>query len=163
MTPLLALALFATAQAGPNAPKDGPPPSELAKLYFIAGDLLRANEAVQAGAPRDPKCQAMVKPLADYMLLASRKDRLTAAEAKQFIAADRAVSPLAMSKVTRSVYERFVGLPLLKAKARVANGLNADALTYVREALDADPNNAEAAALLLKLAPDAGTAADAGR
>ncbi len=163
MAPLLSLLLLGTPIAGPSGPKQGPKPSELAKLYFIAGDLLRAREALEGGRGRDPLAEPMLRELADYQYLAARSDRLTAAEAKQLIALDRAFSPLAMGKITRPVHDRFVAMPLLKAKARLEANLLAEALPFALAAHDADPLDPDALAMLARLGVDAGTPSDAGR
>jgi hypothetical protein len=157
MAPLLALLLLGTPIAGPHGPKEGPKPSELGKLYFIAGDLLRAHEALEAGHGKDPACEPMIKQLADYQLLVTKADKLTPAEAKQLIALDRALSPLAVGKMTRPVHDRFVTLPLLKAKARLDANLPNDALPFALAAHDADPNDPDALAVLQRLGVDAGT------
>ena len=161
MTPLLLLALAA---APPDLDR-GPPPSELAKLYFIAGDLLRAQQALRLGQSRDPRAKAMMPAFIEYEQLATRADHLTQAEAKAFVADDRALSPLAMGKMTKGVYDRFVTTPLLKARARADAELNAEAMALARAALEVDPHSAEAIALLRQLGVDAGVGppADAGR
>jgi hypothetical protein len=159
MTPLLLLALLA---APPDLAK-GPPPSELAKIYFIAGDLLRAHDVLRMGQAKDPKAKPMLAALIEYEELVAHSDRLTPAEAKALVADDRLISPLAMGKMTRSVYDRFVATPLLKAKARYDDDLNAEAEQLARQALEIDPHSADARALLAKLGADAGPPADAGR
>jgi hypothetical protein len=163
MIALLALALATNPLAGPAAPKEGPQPSELAKLYFIAGDLSRAHDALNAGVKRDPKCEPMLRALADYQYLVSRSDRLTPADAKQLFALDRALSPQAMGKITKPVHDRFVAMPLLKAKARLDAGLTQEALGFARAAYDADPYDADAVATMSRLGVDAGTPVDGGR
>jgi hypothetical protein len=152
MAPLLALLLLANPVAGP---KEGPKPSELAKLYFIAGDLLRARQALEGGQGKDPKVEPMLKELADYQFLLSKADRLTAKEAAQLIALDHAFSPLAMAKTTKPIHDRFVAMPLLKAKARLDTPK--DALPFAQAAHDADPLDPDALAMLAKLGVDAGT------
>lgn len=163
MAPLLALLLLANPVSGPSAPKEGPKPSELAKIYFIAGDLVRARTALEGGRKSDPKAEPMLKQLADYQFLVSKADKLTAAEAKQLIALDRAFSPQATGKMTRPVHDRFVAMPLLKAQARLDANLLSDALPLALAAHDADPFDADAVAMLSKLGVDAGMPSDAGR
>ncbi len=157
MGPLLALLLA----AAPPELEKGPPPSELVKLYFIAGDLLRAQEVLKLGLTKDPKCKPMKVPFFEYQELAAKGEHLTVAQAKAMIADDRLVSPLAMGKITKPVYERFVTLPLLKAKARLDAGLVLEAAQLAREALEADPASAEAKAILGQLGADAGSPAPA--
>lgn len=140
----LALALLAAAP-----PKKGPKASEMAHLYFLAGDLTHAVEsAKKCNELEGGKCKAMFKALAEYQYLASRTERLTPAEAKQFIAYDRAISKTVPAKLTEKVIERFVKEPLDLAARAAAAGDREQAQGLAKAVLEVDPTNADAKAML---------------
>ncbi|MBX7099155.1 MAG: hypothetical protein K1X89_15700 [Myxococcaceae bacterium] len=146
----LALLLLAAAP-----PKKGPKPSEMAHLYFLAGDLPHAVEsAKKCNELEGGKCKAMFKALAEYQFLASRAERLTPAEAKQFIAYDREISKTVPAKLTERVIARYVTEPLDLANRAAAAGDREQALGLAKAVLDVDPTNADARAMLGL--PDAG-------
>jgi hypothetical protein len=130
---------------GPPGP--GPTAAETAKLYFLAGDIQRAQEWVQRGLKREPKtCGPLNKALAEYAFLANHLDEFTPEQAKEFLEIDRRISPTVRGKLTEKVFERYVRKPLDLAKSR-SNGDVPGALQIVGGILVIDPKNADALAL----------------
>ena len=77
----LLLLLAIAAPPTPANPVKGPPPSELARLYFLAGDLRKATETARMGVGIDPvRCKAIYPMLVEYEFLLPRADTLTPAE-----------------------------------------------------------------------------------
>lgn len=145
---LLTLALT-QAPPGKPAPPPGPGPSaaETAKLYFLAGDLQKAQEWVVRGLKKEPKtCGALRKLLAEYAFHANHLDELSLDDAKAFLALDRKISPTVRGKLTEKAFSRYVSKPLELAHAR-ANGDAKGAMSLVDSVLAVDPANPEALAL----------------
>ena len=91
---MLPLVLFLLSAAPASEARKGPPASEMAKLYFLAGDLRRAIETARQGINSDPvKCKALYPMLVEYQFLVPRGDELTPAEARAFLEWDRKISP----------------------------------------------------------------------
>jgi len=144
---LLSLAVSAP-PAAPELPKQGPSPSEMAKLYFLAGDVETAVNTCRMGLKVEPKkCGPMLKALAEYGFLAARRDALTQAEVKSFLAWDRILSPGQPSRLTEPVIHRAVTAPLGLARARLQAGDRAGAKGFLDAVLEVDPKNAEALSL----------------
>lgn len=159
---LLGLAMAVVLSGAPPKAPPGPGPTaaETAKLYFLAGDVQRAQEWVQRGLKREPKtCGPLNKLIAEYAFLANHVDEFTPEQAKQFIDLDRSISPTVRGKITEKVYERYVRKPLELARSR-SQGDGAGALQIVSGVLVIDPKNEEALALKKTLESPA---ADAGR
>jgi hypothetical protein len=130
-----------------NAGIDVTTAAETAKLYFLAGDIQRAQEWVQRGLKREPKtCGPINKALAEYAFLANHLDEFTPEQAKEFLEIDRRISPTVRGKLTEKVFERYVRRPLELAKSR-ANGDVPGALQIVSGILVIDPKNEDALAL----------------
>jgi hypothetical protein len=159
---LLSLAVSAPPPvAPPELPKQGPTPSELAKLYFLAGDLDMAANTCRMGLKVEPKkCGPMLKALAEYGYLASKRDTLTQAEVKSFLAWDHILSPGTPSKLTEPVIKRAVTQPLALAHARAQAGDRSGARKFLEAVLEVDPKNAEALGLMKDVQE---TASDGGR
>lgn len=167
---MLALALAAVlAQAAPPA-KDkakekplapAPTAAETAKLFFLAGDLQRAQEWVVRGLKKEPKtCGALKKLLAEYAFHANHVDELSLEDAKTFLELDRKISPTVRGKLTEKAFARYVTKPLELARARGAGDVPG-ALELVGRVLEVDPQNADALGLKKELEgrrnrPDAG-------
>lgn len=140
---MLSLTLLALLSAKPAAEK---PPSmiETAKLFFLAGDIPKAQDWARACLKREPKvCASINKWLAEYAFLASRIDEFTPEQAREFIELDKKIAPLAQGKMTKEVVERYVTKPFETAKAR-ANGDEKGALGLLEKVLVVDPKHAEA-------------------
>lgn len=162
---LLAAALLTQVPTPPVPPGAGaaPPPWEVAKLFFLAGDVARAVETVLKCQVTSPKrCGPMKKPLVEYQYLASKRDELTREEAAQLIAYDRQLSPTKPGKISEPIIARFVTTPLSLAKARIDGGDPESARLALEAVLAVDPKQAEAKALLKSL-PKPPPAKDAGR
>lgn len=159
---LLSLAVSAPPpRAPPEPPRQGPAPSELAKLYFLAGELDMAASTCRVGLKVEPKkCGPMLKALAEYGYLASKRDTLSQAEVKSFLAWDRILSPGTPSKLTEPVIKSAVTQPLSLAHARAQAGDRAGARKFLEAVLEVDPKNAEALGLMKELQD---TASDGGR
>lgn len=122
-----------------------------AKLYFLAGDLAKAQEWARRGLKLEPKtCGPLNANLAEYNFLASRLDELTPGEVKSFLELDERISPTVRGKMTQKAYERYVNKPLELAQAQ-GEGDPAAALQLIKQVLAVDPKNAEAVALGAKL------------
>ncbi|MFO0599181.1 MAG: hypothetical protein U0228_27990 [Myxococcaceae bacterium] len=162
---MLALALALLLSAPPAGAKDakappvaGPTAAETAKLFFLAGDVQKAQEWAQRGLKREPKtCGPLNKLIAEYAFLLSHADEFTPEEAKRFFELDRTISPTVRGKLTEKAYEKYVKHPLELAKSR-SKGDEAGARELLDKVLIADPANADAKALLASLG-----ATDAGR
>jgi hypothetical protein len=156
---LFALTVLVSQAAPPKAPPGpGPTAAETAKLYFLAGDLPKAQEWVRRGLTREPKtCGPLNKLLAEYAFLAGSLDELTPEQAHEFLELDRKISPTVRGKLSERVYQKYVAHPLELAKSR-AQGDEAGALRIVDAVLVIEPGNVEALALQKSL-----KAADAGR
>lgn len=149
-------------QAAPKAkpPAPGPTAAETAKLYFLAGDVVKAQEWVRRGLKREPKtCGPMHKALAEYAFLANHLDEFDAAQAKSFFELDRQISPTVRSQLTDKAWARYVTRPLELARSR-SHGDVPGALGLVDRVLAVDPQNVEALALKASLTAGSG---DAGR
>lgn len=150
LTLILTLALT---QPPPGKPPPGPGPSaaETAKLYFLAGDLQKAQEWVLRGLKKEPKaCGALRKLLAEYSFHANHVDELSLDDAKTFLELDRKISPTVRGKLTEKAFARYVTKPLELARAR-ASGDAKGAMSLVDSALAVDPANADALALKKEL------------
>ena len=157
---MLALVLAAVvAQVGPPG-KGAPPAWETAKLFFLAGDLPRAQEWARRCVKSHPKiCRPLNKNIAEYAFLAPRLDELTADQARQFFSIDRAISPGVPGKLTEKALERYVRRPLVIAAARLDQG---DANGAQQLADQVRAVNATAAELVAFDARLQGNRADAG-
>ncbi len=148
-----------------QAPKGPPPHLETARLYFVAGDLRRAGEFIDRclQSPEKKKCLPIKRALAEYSYLASQRDSLTAAQARQVLEFDRQISPQKVGKLTQVVSEQWVGRPTRIAQSRFEAGQLTAARASLDEALAVDPLNVEALAVKARIdnAADAGVA-DAG-
>lgn len=156
---VLTLLLGATLFQQPQLPAHGPKASETAKLYFLAGDLAKAQDWARRGLTTEKRtCERLHKALVEYSFLANRSDAFSLLEAKQFIELDRHISPGTPGKLTQAVLERFVDKPLSLAAAR-AEGDVSGALRLVDQVLTVEPHNSVAKALKKKLRNglDAGT------
>ena len=160
---MVALLTLLVLSGAPKAPPKAPPPgsgptaADTAKLYFLAGDLPKAQDWVQRGLKREPKtCGPLKKLLAQYAFLASDLDGITPEQAKEFFELDRKISPTVRGKLTEKAWGKYVLKPLELAKAR-GQGDVPGALDLVGKVLFVDPTNAEALELQKSLsAPDAG-------
>ncbi|MCC6334003.1 MAG: hypothetical protein IT380_08450 [Myxococcales bacterium] len=160
---LRALLLFlALSQAAPQKAPPGPSRSETAKLFFLTGDLAKAQEIARAGASSKAdgkKCQALVKLLAEYAFLAGRIDDFTPEQARQFLELDAKITPDARGKLTKQALERFVDRPLSIAKLRAEAGDREGARGIAQDILKVAPKHPETLAFLKSLdAPDGGAA-----
>ncbi len=152
----LALALSLVAAQAP-AGKPGtsaPPPSETARLYFLAGDLAKAQEWARSCRAKAPACAALLPLLADYAFQAGHVDEFDPARARAFLQLDRKISRDVPGKLTRPVIDRFITHPLELAKAQRKAGSRDAAARIARQVLDVDPTNDEALALIAR--PDGG-------
>ena len=163
---LLSLALTvclaqAPAKPKPPPPGSGPTAAETAKLYFLAGDIARAQDWVMRGLKREPKtCGPLNKLIAEYAFLLSHADEFTPEEAKRFFELDRTISPTVRGKLTEKAYAHYVLKPIELARSRM-NGDAPGALDLLSHALFVDPKNAEALALVAEIKKQPKT--DAGR
>ena len=162
LTLALVIAAPPVKQAAPKPPPGpGPTAAETGKLYFLAGDLAKAQEWVQRGLKREPKtCGPLNQLLAEYAFLANHVDEFTPEQAKTFLEVDKKISPTVRGKLTEKAYQKWVAHPLELAKAR-ANGDERGALEIVTRVLIIEPTNADALALKKSLEavlskPDAG-------
>jgi hypothetical protein len=159
---MLALLMILAAAPDPAAAKKGPPPSELARLYFLAGDLRRAVESAGMGR-QDPKkpdaaaCKTLYPLLVEYEFLVPRRDTLKPEEAKSLLELDREISPKQMGNLTKEVLKHYVEIPL--QLARNAGSENAPrARKLLAQVLAVDPANPDALKLSAELGPaDAGS------
>src|SRR4051812_45507346 len=110
---MTALCLLLLCAAPDEAPKPRTPPaSDMAILFFLAGDLRQATASARAGMKTDTaRCKALYPMLVEYEFLVNKRDQFTVEEARAFIAWDRKISPKAMSKLTASVYRTYVDVP----------------------------------------------------
>lgn len=155
---MLALALALTLAHAPPAAK-GPSAFETAKLFFLAGDVARAEEAARAGLARDGKrCRALLRLLAEYGYLANRMDDFTPDQAKAFVELDAKIAPGAVGKLTQKTLERFVDKPLEVARLRAEAGDAVGAAAIARETLKVVPGHPETLAFIAGLSPDGGVA-----
>ncbi|MEW6434605.1 MAG: hypothetical protein AB1730_24155 [Myxococcota bacterium] len=163
MVAVLALAL-SLSQAPPGNSPAGPGAFETAKLFFLAGDISKAQDIARSGLKTDKKrCTEILKLLAEYAFLANHMDEFTPGQAKAFLELDAKIAPGGVGKLTRKTIERFIEKPLEVAKLRAQAGDPAGAAAIAREALKVDPKHAGTLAFLASLeAADAG-ARDAGR
>lgn len=147
--PLILLALLLS-QAPPQKLGGGarPKPSEMAHLFFLAGDLARAvDQARQCNVAEKGKCKAMLVALAEYQFLANRIERFSAADARSFIALDRTISKTVPGKLTEPVLARWVKDPIARATQAATAGDRAQAEAIAVQVLQIDPGNADARAL----------------
>ena len=154
---MLTLCLLLLTAAPAEKPK-APPASDMAILYFMAGDLRRAVDTARLGMKTDAvKCKALYPLLVEYEFLVPKRDTLSVAEAKDFIAWDRQISPKASGKLTGSVIKRYIEAPLHYARTAHEGGEAAKAKKLLDDVLEIDPKNADALALKAKIeAPDSG-------
>ncbi len=137
---MLTLSLLALWSAKPAVEKP-PSMSETAKLFFLAGEIPKAQDWARACLKREPKlCGPLNKWLAEYAFLASRVDEFTPEQAREFIELDKKIAPLAQGKLTKLVVERYVTKPFETAKAR-ANGDEKNALAMLEKLLVIDPKH----------------------
>ena len=154
---MILLLLLMTAAPAAEAAPTGPPPSELAKLFFLAGDLRKATETARLGVKVDPvRCRAIYPMLVEYEFLIPRADNLTPAEAKAFFEWDRKISPGTPGKLTTAVFRKYVETPLQLAHTAVNGDDLPRARKLLAQVLEVDPTNADALALKLSIAPKDG-------
>lgn len=157
---LLALVISGAPAGAPAAPPkgSGPTAAETAKLFFLAGDVLKAQEWARRGLQREPKtCGPIHKALAEYAFLLNHVDEFTPEQAKQFFELDAAISPTVRGKLTQKAYEKHVLKPLSLAKSR-ADGDVPGATQLLDRVLAIEPKNADALALRKSM-----TARDGGK
>lgn len=166
---LLTAALLAAAPPAPGAApgpapvkgkkaRKGPSAYDTALLYFLAGDLPKAQDWARRGLEREKeKCLPLHRLLAEYAFLLGESE-LTREQARELVALDRKISATVPSKLTEKVLGRFVKGPLEVARARAKAGDAQGAKALVEEALFVDPQDADGKALWASLQP-----ADAGR
>jgi hypothetical protein len=143
---MLWLALSLTVSSSPKAAA-GPPQSETAKLYFLAGDLAKATEwASRCSKTEPPVCQPLLRALAEYASLARRTDDFTPEQARDFLKWDHAISPGFPGKLSQGVIARFVTGPLTRAH-QIAASDRTQARSLVEHVLSVDPANADAVKL----------------
>jgi len=158
---VLSLALSQAPAVTPPGP--GPAPSETAKLFFLAGDVAKAEEVARSGVKKDGKrCKPLLKLLAEYGYLVNHMDEFTPEQARQFIELDAKIAPGAVGQLTRKTIERFIDKPLEVARLRAKAGDVTGAAAIARDTLKVDSKHAEALAFLASLEADAGVA-DAGK
>ena len=135
-----------------------PPASDMAILFFLAGDMRQAVNTARGGLTTDPvKCKVLYPMLVEYEFLVPRRDELTIDEAKSFIAWDRKISPKASGKLTAAVYRKYVETPLHYARTANQGGDVAKAQKLLNDVLTVDPISADALALKALIAqPDGG-------
>jgi hypothetical protein len=147
----LTLALL---QLPPQKALGAPSRSETAKLFFLAGDLGKAQEIARAGVNSKTdgtKCKALLKLLAEYAFLANHIDELTPEQARQLLELDAAIAPGGVGKLTQKAVERFIDRPLSIARLRAQAGDVAAAASIARDILNVDPKHAETLAFLKAL------------
>lgn len=160
LTLVLSLAL---SQAPAGKPAAGPLPSETAKLFFLTGDIAKAEEIARSGLKKDKKrCAALIKLLAEYGYLANHMDEFTPEQAKEFVELDAKIAPTGVGKLTQKTIERFIDKPLEVAKLRAQAGDPVGAAAIARDTLKVDPKHAETLAFLASLEAADGGAPDAG-
>lgn len=163
MVTALALAL-ALSQAPADKAPVGPGALETAKLFFLAGDISKAEDVARSGLKKDKKrCTAMLKLLAEYGYLANHMDEFTPEQAKTFLELDAKIAPGGIGKLTQKTIERFIEKPLEVAKLRAQAGDPVGAAAIAREGLKVDPKHAGTLAFLASLEAADGGARDAGR
>lgn len=137
----ISLLMLLSGTPAKSKPADAPLPSETVKLFFLAGDLARAQEFARACRRSEPKrCDTLNKRIAEYAFLARDIDALTAEQARELIALDAKITPLARGKITEKVIERYITVPLDRARSR-AQGDEKGALLILEKVLIADPKN----------------------
>ena len=143
MTSALCLLLLCAAPDGEKVKT--PPASDMAILFFLAGDLRRAVDTARAGLKTDSaRCKPLYPMLVEYEFLVPKRDELTADEAKSFLAWDKKISPKASGKLTAVVYRRYVEAPLQYARTAHQGGDTAKANKLLANVLTVDPTNASA-------------------
>jgi hypothetical protein len=143
-----ALCLMLLCAAPPPAERASPPASDMAILYFLAGDLRRAVETARSGMKTDAvRCKALYPLLVEYEFLIPKRDALTVDEAKSFLEWDRKISPKAQGKLTTGVYRQYVETPIIHARTAHLGGDAARAKQMVADVLKIDPKNPDALAL----------------
>ena len=158
MISLCLLLLCAAPEGQVVPPPKAPPASDMAILYFMAGDMRRAVDTARAGLKTDAaKCKPLYPMLVEYEFLVPKRDELTVEEAKSFIAWDRKISPKASGKLTAVVVRKYVETPLHYARTANEGGDVAKAKKLLADVLTVDPANADALALKALIAqPDGG-------
>lgn len=156
---LLVLLTVAMTQVGPPG-KGAPAPWETAKLYFLAGDLARAQDWAHRCVRSKPKiCKPLNAAIAEYAFLEPHADAFTPAQARQYLELDRAIAPDAIGKLTVPARERYVLRPLGIAGARLDRGDRLGAQQIADLVREIDPHAPELAELDARLKgnrPDAG-------
>jgi len=142
-----------------QSPAKGPSPYETAKLFFLAGDIGKAEEIARTGIKSDKKrCTALLKLLAEYAFLANHVDEFTPEQAKQFLDLDRKIAPGAVGKLTQKAVERYLDKPLAIAKLRAQGGDVEGAMGIAQDILKIDPKHADTLSFVKSLhATDAGS------
>ena len=135
--------------AAPEAEKPKTPPaSDMAVLFFMAGDMRRAVDTARAGMKTDAvKCKALYPLLVEYEFLVPKRDALTVEQARSFLAWDTKISPKASGKLTAAVVRKYVETPLHYARTANQGGDLVTAKKLLADVLTIDPTNADALAL----------------
>lgn len=146
---MLTLALISLLAGKPDAGVPlgkGPGAAETARLYFLAGDISKAQEFTRGCIKSQPKlCKPLNAWLAEYAYLIGQ-DPLTPEQVRALLDFDHKIAPLAQSKLTKKVVDQYVTRPFELAKAR-ANGDEAGALKLLDVLLSIDPKHEGALAL----------------
>ena len=155
---MLTLALVSLLAADPAPKPETPPASDMAILYFLAGDLRRAVDTARAGLTSDAKrCKALYPMLVEYEFLVPKREEMTVEQARDFLAWDKKISPKSRGKLTGFVVQRYVETPLRAAQVQLKGGDVARARKLIDDALTVGPANTDGLALRAQLgAPDAG-------
>lgn len=148
VAPLALTLCVLVSQAPPAPPVKAPPFAETAKLFFLAGDLAKAQDWARQGLKREPRaCRPLLTALAEYAYLVGRADELDPSQARQLLDLDRAISPGTPGRLTQPVLERFVLRPLQLATQHAKSGHDDSAQAIARQVLTVAPANLEAQAL----------------
>jgi hypothetical protein len=137
---LLSLLLAASPDAGVV-----PTPREMAQLYFIAGDLRRAVDFGRRCVQLDKKkCELFYRALVEYQALIPKNDRLSRAEARQYLEWDHLVSPERLGALSVDVNRKFITDPMDAANAALVAGDCARAEALAKTVLEVSPKHLEA-------------------
>lgn len=157
MLTILVVALLSGTPA--KKPVDAPHPSETAKLFFLTGDIAKAQEIARLCLRKEPKkCGPLNRWIAEYAFLVRDIDALTPEQARELIELDAKIAPDARGKLTQKVVERFVTIPLERAKT-LAPVDRKGAAQVVERVLFVEPKNVAA----LELQKTLRNEADAGQ
>jgi len=132
----------------PKAAPTGPGPAVPVVARYKDGDLTGAVAMADECAAKDKRCKELAALMRDAQSMFKRVESMDAKELEKLLNTDRAVTGEGLSKMGRQAGTQAGTKFFKQASSFKAAGKFGEAATWAQKALDADPENAGARALM---------------